>query len=79
METVTGLNHKIEAITFEKQFMMLTVDGKSLKIDLNRVSKVLASAPDNLRYDYETSPAGYGIHWNRLDEDLSIDGLLKIG
>ena len=26
---------------------------------------------------FEISPSGYGIHWPLLDEDLSIDGLLK--
>jgi hypothetical protein len=24
------------------------------------------------------SPAGYGIHWPMIDEDISIDGLLGI-
>jgi len=23
------------------------------------------------------SPSGYGIHWPELDEDLSIDGMIK--
>ena len=25
---------------------------------------------------FEISPAGYGIHWPDVDEDLSIDGLI---
>ncbi|HEY7557857.1 MAG TPA: DUF2442 domain-containing protein [Candidatus Binatia bacterium] len=25
----------------------------------------------------EGSPSGYGIHWLELDEDLSIDGMIK--
>jgi hypothetical protein len=25
----------------------------------------------------EVSPAGYGLHWPLVDEDLSIDGILR--
>jgi hypothetical protein len=28
---------------------------------------------------FEVSPSGYGIHWPELDEDLSIDGMIKAG
>jgi hypothetical protein len=27
--------------------------------------------------NFEISPSGYGIHWPDLDEDLSIDGMIK--
>jgi len=27
--------------------------------------------------NFEVSPSGYGIHWPELDEDLSIDGMIK--
>jgi hypothetical protein len=26
---------------------------------------------------WEPCAAGYGIHWPRIDEDLSVEGLLK--
>ena len=56
--------------------MILVVDGKQISVNLETVSPLLASAPDNKRLDYEISPAGYGIHWRQLDEDLSINALL---
>ncbi|MBX7175313.1 MAG: DUF2442 domain-containing protein [Saprospiraceae bacterium] len=31
-------------------------------------------ASDADRRDYQLSPSGYGIHWPKLDEDLSING-----
>ncbi|MBU1411132.1 DUF2442 domain-containing protein [Myxococcota bacterium] len=31
------------------------------------------------RNQYEVSPSWYGIHWPELDEDLSVDGLLRLG
>ncbi len=27
---------------------------------------------------FEVSPAGYGIHWPEIDEDLSIDALIGV-
>jgi hypothetical protein len=32
---------------------------------------------DHERNEFKISPSGYGIHWSLLDEDLSINGLLK--
>ncbi|MFI5222153.1 MAG: DUF2442 domain-containing protein, partial [Bacteroidia bacterium] len=29
------------------------------------------------RGNFEISPSGYGIHWSLIDEDLSINGLIK--
>ncbi|MBL6854510.1 MAG: DUF2442 domain-containing protein, partial [Alphaproteobacteria bacterium] len=26
---------------------------------------------------WETSAAGHGIHWPKIDEDLSVEGLLR--
>jgi hypothetical protein len=37
----------------------------------------LVKATDVERKDFKISPSGYGIHWRQLDEDLSINGLLK--
>jgi hypothetical protein len=42
------------------------------------VSEKLAKATDKERLDYKISPSGYGIHWIQLDEDLSINGLLRL-
>jgi len=70
--------HKIEKISFVKDNLILRVDGKEYKFPLADISKRLADAPSEKRDKYEISPAGYGIHWPLIDEDLSIDGLLGI-
>lgn len=70
--------HKIEDITFDKETMFLKVDGKTLSIPLENVSKKLLTADQTKRGLYTISPSGYGIHWPLIDEDLSIDNLTKV-
>ena len=69
--------HRVESIEFDGSVMILRVDGESHRIDLPSVSPLLAGAPETARRSFKVSPAGYGIHWPELDEDLSIDGLIK--
>jgi hypothetical protein len=73
-----GKVHDISDIRFEKDFLILIADGQILKLKLSDISRKLANASDEERKYYKISPSGYGIHWEALDEDLSIDGLLKI-
>jgi hypothetical protein len=69
--------HDIEEIIFEDQFMLIHIDQKEYKFDLTGISKRLLNANSNERSFYEVFPSGYGVHWPLIDEDLSIDGLLK--
>ena len=43
-----------------------------------QLSTGLAAATPEQRANCEISPAGYGILWPDLDEDLSIDGLIGV-
>jgi hypothetical protein len=69
--------HNIEAISFEQDLICLTVDGQVIKLPLSKVSKKLELANEIQRNLYTISPSGYGIHWPLIDEDLSVDSLLK--
>lgn len=69
--------HTINSIQFDKNFMILKVDGNLYKIKLSDVSPKLTKASSEMRNDYKISASGYGIHWPQIDEDLSIDGLMK--
>ena len=69
--------HTIQDIAFEKDTMILRVDGKLIKVVLDKVSSKLKAANDFQRQFFKVSPSGYGIHWPLLDEDLSVDALLK--
>ena len=69
--------HKVEAIRFNKDLLMLNIDGIELTIPLDKLSSKLNSASDIERAMYKISPSGYGIHWPLIDEDLSISGMLR--
>jgi hypothetical protein len=70
--------HDVQKVTFSGTTMLLRVDGKEYRIDVAKVSGRLAKATQEQRENFEVSPAGYGIHWPDVDEDLSIDGLIGV-
>jgi hypothetical protein len=69
--------HNISNVHFENDHLVLNIDGKVKNYPINRISRKLQTASDAERDTYEISASGYGIHWPLIDEDLSIDGLLK--
>jgi len=70
--------YNISDVQFDNEFLIIKVDNSILKVRISDASNKLAKASDLERNDYKVSPSGYGIHWNRLDEDLSINGLLNL-
>lgn len=48
-------------------------DARTLGVPLAWFPKLLHASPD-ARAQFELSPRG--IHWDELDEDISVDGLL---
>ena len=70
--------HDVQGIEFSGDTMILHVDGRTLAVGLGKVSPALAKAGQRERETFSVSPAGYGIHWPMLDEDLSLDGLLRL-
>jgi hypothetical protein len=70
--------HDVQSVSFAGTVMVLQVDGNEYRIDITRQSARLARATSDQRNRFEVSPAGYGIHWPELDEDLSIDGLIGV-
>lgn len=70
--------HNIQRVFFSGMIMHLRVDGRDYQIDVAGESERLRSATQKQRENFELSPAGYGIHWPDVDEDLSIDGLIGV-
>jgi len=54
---------------------VLLQDGRKLATPLSYFPKLL-NATVAQRKKFELSGGGIGIHWNRLDEDISVPGLL---
>ena len=70
--------YNISNIEFNRELIILSVDGKTYQIPIVQASKRLAEATDTERKMYRISPSGYGIHWYAIDEDLTTQGLIKL-
>jgi hypothetical protein len=50
-------------------------DGRQLAVPLAYFPRLLAATPEQ-RERFEISGGGTGLHWDDLDEDISVAGLL---
>ena len=69
--------NNIEKVSFEANCMTLQMDGEALILHLDKLSPKLLKANKVERELYKISPSGYGIHWPLIDEDISIEAMLK--
>jgi hypothetical protein len=51
-------------------------DGRSISVPLAWYPRLLHASQDD-RDHWEVAGAGFGIHWPAIDEDLSVEGLLR--
>ena len=51
-------------------------DGRTIAAPLSWFPRLAAAEPA-ARGQWEASAAGLGIHWPLIDEDLSVEGLLR--
>jgi hypothetical protein len=51
-------------------------DGRSISVPLAWYTRLLHASQDD-RDHWEVAGAGFGIHWPAIDEDLSVEGLLR--
>ncbi|MGB7785237.1 MAG: DUF2442 domain-containing protein [Salinimicrobium sp.] len=67
---------KIKEVFFrdEKVFFSLE-DGREIGAPLQWFPKLYEATAEELQ-DFSISPGGYGVHWNKVDEDLSAYGML---
>ena len=57
----------------DSSFWVELSDGRMLGVPLAWFPRLLSATPEQ-RLDFELSPRG--IHWDDLDEDISVEGLL---
>jgi Protein of unknown function (DUF2442) len=65
------------AVEATPEALVLVLGDRRVRIPWERCSRALASATALERSTAELSPGGYGIHWPLLDQDLSINGLIR--
>jgi hypothetical protein len=51
-------------------------DGRTICAQLAWFPRLLHATPEQ-RSRFQIAGAGYGIHWPEIDEDVSIEGLLR--
>jgi hypothetical protein len=51
-------------------------DGRTISVPLAWFPRLFDATPEQ-RADYELIGRGQGIHWESIDEDLSVAGLLR--
>jgi hypothetical protein len=66
----------IEVIVNEDRFIVRLKDGGNLRVPFQWFSKLLAATPEQRRA-VRISASGEGLHWDQLDEDISVSGLMR--
>ena len=69
-ERVAGVSFDVESLSVD------LMDGRTIAVPLAWYPRLLDATPEQ-RADWEVAGAGYGIHWPQIDEDLSVEGLLR--
>ena len=65
-----------QQVTFDEDLMwVLLSDGRKLGVPLAYFPR-LSKATNDQRENFELSGGGTGIHWDDIDEDISVNGLL---
>ena len=66
-------------LTVSSSDIQLTVeleDGRTISVPLAWFPRLLHASQSD-RDDWQVAGGGFGIHWPALDEDLSVEGLLR--
>jgi hypothetical protein len=69
--------YHIDSIYYKGDILIIVINDQQYYWSLKDISDRLYKATESQRNNYVISPAGYGIHWPEIDEDLSLKGLLK--
>lgn len=83
MSTSVGRQVKPEPLAVDVRFTkdamrVFLADGREVSVPLEW-SPRLRSASPNQRKNWRLIGGGIGIHWEEIDEDLSVESLLRIG
>jgi hypothetical protein len=66
----------MRAICNEDSVVVELADGGTVSAPLAWFPRLLHATPQQ-RSNCSIAGAGYGIHWPEIDEDLSVEGLLR--
>jgi hypothetical protein len=74
---------KVEALATEvsctaESLHVVLADGREISVPLEWFPRLL-KATDDQRKDWRLIGGGIGIHWESIDEDISVESLLEAG
>jgi hypothetical protein len=70
------MNALATSLRFDEDMMWVQlVDGRVIGVPLAWFPRLLRASPER-RLRFEISSGGQGLHWDELDEDISVAGLL---
>jgi hypothetical protein len=65
-----------KALRFDEHTMWVDLmDGRTIGVPLVWFPRLMNATPAQ-RERYRISPSGEGLHWEEIDEDISVPGLL---
>jgi hypothetical protein len=66
-----------ESLRFDDHTMWVELaDGRTVGVPLAWFPRLLQASPQQ-RLNYRISVTGQGLHWDEIDEDISVVGLLE--
>jgi len=77
--TILGVqaDERIKEVEFTGTAIVVDlIDGRSIAVPLTWYPRLLNATPEQ-RSQWEICGGGYGLHWESIDEDLSIEGMLR--
>ncbi|MFO0417518.1 MAG: DUF2442 domain-containing protein [Pseudomonadota bacterium] len=70
-------DERVKNVRFSQDTLSVDLmDGRTITVPLVWYPRLL-NASQRKRKNWQPCAAGYGIHWPELDEDLSVEGLLR--
>ena len=72
-----GGDLRVENFKISSDSLSFQMEGIQYSFALSEISQRLAKASDAERDDFRLSPSGCGVHWDLLDEDISLPALIK--
>jgi uncharacterized protein DUF2442 len=70
-------DERVAGVSFDADRLVVDLmDGRTIAVPLAWYPRLLDATPEQ-RSKWELAGAGYGIHWPEIDEDLSVEGLLR--
>ena len=70
-------DERVAGVSFDEQRLIVDLrDGRTIAVPLAWYSRLFDATLEQ-RQNWRIAGAGFGIHWPDIDEDLSIEGLLR--